>query len=95
MCFFCSSRSSIVKALLTPGRHLSSLLSKYSAVFKEQLGTITPYKVQLRVKESAKPKFCRARQVPFSFWSEANDELGRQESEGVLKKLMSVSGQHP
>ena len=63
------------------GRNLSSLLSKYCAVFK------APYnKVQLQVKVSAKPKFCQARLVPFSLRSAVNDELGRLESEGVFKK---------
>lgn len=69
------------------GRNLNSLLNKYSAVFREELGTITPYKVQLHVRESAKPKFCRARQVPFSLKSAVNEELERMESEGVLKKV--------
>ena len=67
-------------------RILSSLLSEYSAVFKARYN-----KVQLRVKESAKPKFCQARQVPFSLRSAVNDELEILESEAVFKNTLNVS----
>jgi len=61
---------------------LSILLRKYDTIIGEKLGTI---KVQLRVKESGKPKFCWVRQVPFSLRLTFNEELDRLEKEGVRK----------
>ena len=57
------------------GKSLNILLQKYEVVFEEKLGTITPHKVQLRVKVAVRPKLCRARQVPFALRAMVDDEL--------------------
>ena len=34
---------------------------------------LTPHKVQLRVKDGVRPKFCRTRQVPFALRATVDD----------------------
>ena len=77
------------------GKNLNVLLQKYDVVFEEKLGTITPHKVQLRVKDGVRPKFCRTRQVPFALRATVDDKLQRLERERECwKKWMLAIGQH-
>ena len=42
---------------------LHSLLTKYSSLFKDELGTVTTYKAALQVQPDATPKFRKARPI--------------------------------
>jgi len=44
---------------------LTELREKYSQVFNADRGVISGVKAKLRVMENAKPKFCKARSVPY------------------------------
>ena len=47
---------------------------------------------ELKVKTNVSPKFYRPQQIPFALREAVTQELNRLESEGVLKKLNTVSG---
>ena len=76
-----------VKAVLIDSDPLRRLLQDYSDVFRERLGTITPFKAQLIVTPNAVPIFHRPRQVPYALKSQVEQELNRLEREGVLKRI--------
>ena len=44
---------------------IEALLEKYSEVFQEGLGLMNTFKARLQLKAECKPKFCKARPVPF------------------------------
>ena len=76
-----------VKAVLIDNDPLRRLLQDYSDVFREGLGTITPFKAHLIVTPNAVPRFHRPRQVPYALKSQVEQELNRLEREGVLKRV--------
>lgn len=63
---------------------LDELLDKHSSLFKEELGTLRGTKVRLHVKEGAKPKFCKARNVPYVMKEKLEKELKRLEDEHII-----------
>ena len=66
---------------------LKGLLTTYLDVFKEELGTLSGFKVKLSLKQGTKPQFCRARQVPYALRDAVNRELQRLESLGVIESV--------
>ena len=48
------------------------------------MGTIKDFKAKINVKADAKPKFCRARTVPFSMKDVVEKEIDRLENEGII-----------
>ena len=66
---------------------ISALLDKYEDVFAMGLGTICPFKASLSTTPDARPKFQKARPVPYSQRAEVEAELERPESQGVLEKV--------
>ena len=71
--------------LLTSG--LDSLLTRYSAVFREELGTMTDFKAKLAVNPDAVPKFCRARPVPYALKEAIEKDLERLEKLEVIEHV--------
>lgn len=64
---------------------VSKLLDKYQSVFDEDIsGHIGPA-VQLDLVEGAKPKFLKARPVPFALRSAVEAELDRLQSQGIIE----------
>ena len=66
---------------------LQGLLTTYSDVFNEELGTLAGFKVKLSLKQSSKPVFCKARQVPYALRDAVNKEIQRLESLGVIESI--------
>ena len=64
-----------------------TLLSKYSSVFEEGLSVMNTFKARLHLKPGCKPKFCKARNVPFALKPAVEVELSRLEKEGILKQV--------
>ena len=62
-------------------------MTTYLDVFKEELGTLSGFKVKLSLKQGTKPQFCRARQVPYALRDAVNRELQRLESLGVIESV--------
>ena len=63
------------------------LLQKYENVFKEGLGVMNTFEARLQVKEGARPRFCKARPVPFTLKAAIDRELDRLENEGILEPV--------
>ena len=68
---------------------LTSLLTKHDSLFKEELGTVHPYKATLHVNSDATPKFFKPRPMPFALKDAVGQELDRLEKQGVIKKVDS------
>ena len=63
---------------------LSQVLELYNEVFKDELGTIKGTKAKIHVDANAKPKFCKARSVPYALKDKIEHELDRLINEGIL-----------
>ena len=66
---------------------VGKLLQKYGNIFKEGLGVMNTFEARLQVKEGAKPKFCKARPVPFALKAAIDRELDCLENEGILEPV--------
>ena len=51
---------------LQGGESLQNILQRHKEVFTEELGTLQGYKAHIHVDPAVKPKFCRARTVPYA-----------------------------
>ena len=60
---------------------------KKSDIFKPGLGTVVGYEACLDLKENHRPKFCKARSVPFAIKEKLGKELDRMEEEGTLQRV--------
>ena len=65
---------------LVGSNQLQVLLEKHSSVFNNEIGTLKGIKVRLHVK----PKFFKARSVPYSLREKVETELWRLESIGII-----------
>ena len=63
---------------------LSEILYKHENVFTEGLGTFAGGKVTLHIDPQVKPKFFKARTLPFSLKDKVEEELNRLESLGII-----------
>ena len=68
---------------------LKPLLDEYQDVFSPGLGTISGFQAELRVAETARPRFHKARPLPFARRDAVKDELDRLERAGVIEKVSS------
>ena len=59
---------------------------RYSEVFEEGLGTITPFFAILSVKPDTRPNFFKPRPVLFALREKVEAKVERLESDGVLEK---------
>ncbi len=66
---------------------MSAILDKYSEVFSDELGTFRPFTTKLSIQPGARPKFCKARPVPYALRGAVEEELDRLEAQGVLEKV--------
>ena len=60
------------------------MLGKYSAVFKEGLGTFTGSAATIEVDPEATPRFCKARPLPYAMREKVEAELNRLVQEDTL-----------
>ena len=66
---------------------LDTLLEKHKELFKDELGTIRNYQAELQLQPEARPKFFKARPVPFAIREAIENELDRLEGLGVIEKV--------
>ena len=66
---------------------LQEVLSRHSSVFSADLGALKDFKVSLDVDETAKPRYCKARPVPYAMRALVDEELDRLESLGVIEPV--------
>ena len=72
---------------------LKTILDKYATVFKEELGTMKGTEVHIILKLDAKPRFCKARPVPYALKPKIDTELDRLVKEGVYVQWVTQDGQ--
>ena len=63
------------------------LVEKYAEVFRNERGTMANYKAHLSLRDDARPRFYRARQVPFAMRDAVGRELDRMEKAGITRKV--------
>ena len=66
---------------------VEAVVGAHKNVFQEGLGQINTFEAALQLKPGAKPKFCKARPIPFALKAAIEKELDRLESEGILEKI--------
>ena len=66
------------------GDKLNKLLNRYNEIFNDEPGTIQGVKAKIHVKDGSKPKFCKARSVPFAMRQAVEKEIERLEELGII-----------
>ncbi|CAK1578726.1 unnamed protein product [Parnassius mnemosyne] len=65
-------------------KNVNNVLQKFPNLWQDELGSFNKFKVRLRLKENAKPKFFKPRTVPFSLRDKVEEELNRLVTLGIL-----------
>ncbi|XP_061164466.1 uncharacterized protein K02A2.6-like [Saccostrea echinata] len=76
-----------IKTLETRKQGVSEVIEKYKNVFTDDLGRLRDISARIKVEESATPKFCKARVVPYSLRSKVDQELDHLIKTGILSKV--------
>ena len=71
------------------------MLDKHKPVFQEGLGRLKGFKAKIYVDPSSKPRFCRARSVPYAMRDKVEEELKRLQKEGSLEPVESAEWAAP
>ena len=66
---------------------LCTTIQNHPNVFKPGLGTVKGITAKLEMKPDARPKFCKARPVPYALQEAVEAEYKRLESEGIVKRV--------
>ncbi|XP_064472491.1 uncharacterized protein K02A2.6-like [Ornithodoros turicata] len=67
-----------------PQPDLSDILCQHDKLFEEGIGRCSKVKVHLQFQSEARPKFCKARPIPFALRDAVEKDLQRHVSNGVL-----------
>ncbi|XP_048482870.1 uncharacterized protein K02A2.6-like [Plutella xylostella] len=73
-----------VEGLCWTDDKISRLMSEFPDLFKETLGEYKGPEISLHVRPDAKPRFLKARPVPFPLKKQVEEELNRMVESGVL-----------
>ena len=66
---------------------LDKILTQFTHVFKEGIGTMANIKVHIELKDDAKPRFHKARPVPYALKGQIDTELDRLVKEGIYEPV--------
>lgn len=66
---------------------MEKIISKYSEIFRDGLGTFNGDPVTIHLKPDATPRFLKARPVPYAIKDRVEKEIDRLVTEGVLQPL--------
>ena len=69
------------------GGELQELLDRHGEVFQAELGTLRGYEAKIHVEPGAKPRFCKARTVPYALRKKVEQELERLTKEGIIEPI--------
>ncbi|CAK9291465.1 unnamed protein product [Gordionus sp. m RMFG-2023] len=69
-------------------KEIKIILNRYNEVFKEELGTLKNFEVDIRLEENYRPKFCGIRRLPFSWIEEIDKELDKWLRDGIIKPIV-------
>ena len=62
-------------------------MNHYEELFRDDCSKLKGQPVKINIKTDAKPKFCKARTVPFSMKKQVEDELDRLQKSGVIEPV--------
>jgi len=68
-------------------QELKALLSKFGEVFKGELGTLVGATAKIYVDLEAKPRYFKARPLPYALKEKVEAELVRLEKEGIIEPV--------
>ncbi len=66
---------------------MNGVLEQYPAVFSGILGEISGFPASLYIDPLQTPRFCKARQVPYSLKGKVEEELTRLQDAGVISAV--------
>ncbi|XP_049276119.1 uncharacterized protein K02A2.6-like [Rhipicephalus sanguineus] len=66
---------------------VEGLVAEYASVFDDALGTFKGVSAKITIEYNPKPRFFKARPVPFAMIDRVNEELMRMERVGVLRPV--------
>ena len=72
---------------VTSDTTLEQLLNCHNSLFESGLGMLKDYKAKIYIDPQAKPKFCKARPVPYSMQTKVEEELDRLRTEGIIEQV--------
>ena len=77
------------KTIFSVGKSLTlqQVLDEHSEVFEEGLGELRDVEAKIHIDKDAKPRFHKARKVPFAIRKKVEDELERLQSLGVIQPI--------
>ncbi|KAK9752035.1 Reverse transcriptase (RNA-dependent DNA polymerase) [Popillia japonica] len=65
---------------------VDEIITQYADIFEEKIGCVPNYKVNLKLREKAKPIFHREREIPYALFSRVEKELDSLEEAGIMTK---------
>ena len=66
---------------------VDTVLQKHATVFKNELGLVKNMTAKIHVDAQAKPRFCKARTVPYALRDKVNTELDRLSHAGIIQPV--------
>ena len=66
---------------------VNKILSEYKGAFKSEMGTLKGFEVYLTVDPDCKPKFCKARLVPYALNERTETELERLVKDNICEPI--------
>ena len=66
---------------------LETVLSEFTEVFDGRLGELKGHRVHIQLKPDARPRFIKARPVPYAIRDEIGRELDRLVEQGVYQPI--------
>lgn len=68
-------------------KKLKSIIDKHEILFEAELGTMKHVKARIVVKQTAVPKFCKARPIAYALEPKIEEEVDRLVKDGVLSPV--------
>ena len=79
----------------TPNAKLDKVLGMNEEVFRNELGRLKDFEVNLKMKEGVRPKFYRARPVPYALKPAVENEIERLLSQGIFEEVQHLEWAAP
>lgn len=74
---------------------MKHILERYKSVSDAGIGKLKGMKGKLIIKDGARPKLCKAREVAYTLRLRVEEELDRLQKEELSHPPSSANGQHP
>ena len=66
---------------------IQSIKEEFADVFKEELGLLIGLEAEMELKEGTSPKFCKPRPIPFTLYTQVEEQLQKQVADGELQPV--------